>query len=274
MVTPPKDVAMGIIKKNQLHSPSASGEQPNKKPQPPAHASEKRSDWPAPNPSTDWAGEGEDHHYTYQAIDESQAVDESDNWDWEAFLAGELPDRRQLDERRTQFRREGEQALIATAEAQAEAIRQEAFQTGYQEGLENAQHTIDELQDQLQHLLTAEATALQALVKDIGPLAMAVAEKLLKVELAADEGLIERLVRETIKKAGRDTKTLTIYVHPEQQADVQAALTEFPPENSHAEIVVEPDDTVDLGSCMVASDTGLIDARFSTQLLLLQKLLY
>jgi flagellar assembly protein FliH len=201
-------------------------------------------------------------------------IEPDDDWSWEAFLSGDVPDRRQADERRETHRREGDQQLLATAHDEAESIRENAYQSGYADGLQQAEQAVNELKDQFALLLKDHSAVIDDMVKQLGPLSVAIAEKILKAEVSCDEALTERLARETLQKAGRDVKTVLIKVHPEQLTMVRAAFRDNPPDGLRAELTVVDDDTVDWGSCIVETDSGLIDARFSTQLAILQKLLY
>ena len=253
---------MGLIKRDQLDAMKKKAEQ---------SPALNTTNTPAPkNPaprqdSPDWAS---------PAPQNAEADPAEDDWDWDAFLAGEIPDRRQSDERRGQHRREADQQTLATAHEEADAIRQNAYQSGYDEAMQTAQDDIEALKTQFAQLLEGRDTVVDEMVKQLGPLAVAIAEKILKTEISCDEQLTARLARETLQKAGRDVKTVLIKVHPEQLTMVRAAFRDHPPEGLHAELSIVDDDTVDWGSCMVETDSGMIDARFSTQLALLQKLLY
>jgi flagellar assembly protein FliH len=258
---------MGILKRQQVEQQQATAAQHTQ-------ATEKKRSQQSPGHTTQPQAQTstpKDDQHEDTSLSPNNA---DDNWDWEAFLAGELDDRRQRDERRTDYRREGDHALIQTAEAEADDIRERAFQTGYQEGVHQAQEAIETLKAQFVELLSGHQQVIAEMIKHVGPLAVSVAEKILNVEISCDELMIERLTRETIQKAGRDAKSIMIRVHPQQVTIVRQIFRDFPPENLHAEITVVDDETVDLGSCMVESDSGLIDARFSTQLSILQKLLY
>jgi flagellar biosynthesis/type III secretory pathway protein FliH len=221
----------------------------------------------------DWASAPPARHHD-EAPAETDAAPQEDDWDWDAFLAGDIPDRRQTDERRGEHRREADQHLLATAHDEADTIRQNAYQSGYTDGVASAEADIDALKTQFAQLLEGRDTLVDDMVKQLGPLAVAIAEKILKTEVSCDEQLTERLARDTLQKAGRDVKTVMIKVHPEQLTMVRAAFRDHPPEGLLAELSVVDDDTVDWGSCMIETDSGMIDGRFSTQLNLLQKLLY
>jgi flagellar assembly protein FliH len=245
---------MGLIKRQQLEQLA--------QPAPPVDPEVPSSTFPPPPAKT-----------APQPVDDG-VIEPEDDWSWEAFLSGDVPDRRQTDERRETHRRDADQQVLATAHEEAEHIRENAYQSGYADGLEQAEQALNDLKDQFALLLQDQSAVIDDMVKQLGPLSVAIAEKILKAEVSCDEALTERLARETLQKAGRDVKTVLIKVHPEQLTKVRAAFRDNPPDGLRAELSVVDDDSVDWGSCVVETDSGLIDARFSTQLAILQKLLY
>lgn len=196
-------------------------------------------------------------------------------WTPEAVDAGEVPERRSGElskDRRRGWRRVEDKELISKAWEEANAIRENAQREGFEAGLEESRTIVDELQATLQGLLNAREEALASVAGDIAAIAVEVAERVIKTEVACDETLVLALVRDTIQKAGRSSKTILVKVHPDDVQLVKRDLRDEPIANLQAELIVMEDPTIDQGSCMVETNSGMIDASFSTQLQILKQL--
>lgn len=205
-------------------------------------------------------------------------------WSYEAMIEGRAVDRRKADtltdrrlDRRRDYRRVEDKELISRAHQEANAIRENAYREGFESGLEQGRHTIEALQVTLHKLMAAREEALLSVAEDIAPMAIDVAEQILRTEVSCDPELVVGLVKDTLDKAKEagnlHAKSILIRVHPEDVATVKAAIQEHPHTfDVQAELIVMEDATVDRGSCTVETGNGLIDASFSTQVALLRKL--
>ena len=192
------------------------------------------------------------------------------------FLSGRLPDRRRRtreDDRRQQFRRDEDTELIASAQREADSIREAARQEGLNEGLTQAEPVIDELREAVDALLNARDEAIIAAGKELGALSIEIAQKIMQVEISCDEQLVLDIVKKSLKRAGKDQKIITIHVHPSQVAMMEEAIELKQVAKPNAQLYVQENDDVDVGSCMIETQAGLIDTRFNTQLEVLRKLI-
>lgn len=163
--------------------------------------------------------------------------------------------------------------LVANAQQEAQQIRQEAAQAGYEEGLRQAEPLMHQLHEAIEALYTAKAKALAAASYDIAPIVMDVVSHILKTEAACDETLVLHMIKATIQTLDKDKKRFIIKVNPQEVEFVQAQFEQRPPvKGTDVDWYVEPDENVDLGSCMIETEAGMVDARFSTQLGVLSKL--
>lgn len=203
------------------------------------------------------------------------AIEPQIDWNPETIEAGLAPDRRlgeRSDDRRRGYRRIEDRDLISKAYEEANAIRENAQIQGFQEGLAQAEGVIQELQDAIARLVNAREEALLSITGDIGSLAVEVAARIIKTEVSCDETLVMALVRDTIQKAGRHNKTILIKVNPEDSATVKKGLKDDPIPNLNAELIVMDEPTVDAGSCIIETNSGLVDASFATQLGIIRQL--
>lgn len=190
----------------------------------------------------------------------------------EDFEASRLPDRRRND-RRQGFRRIEDQELISRAHEEANAIREAAAKEGFEEGLNQAQDVVNALEEAIQGLLEAREKALLSAADDLAGMAVEIAERIIKTEVACDEELVLHIVRNTVAKVGREQKSIVIKVNPLDVKIVKDAMKADSGLSESVEVLVTEDAAVDPGSCMVETQAGLIDARFSTQLELLKRML-
>ena len=71
----------------------------------------------------------------------------------------------------------------------------------------------------------------------------------------------------------RDETEITVRTNPNDTELVRENLPEIYPGSENTIIKVLSDEGVDWGSCIVETRNGIVDARFSTQLQILQKTL-
>jgi len=205
-----------------------------------------------------------------------EAASQSLEWNESTVSAGEAPERRSPDtrtDRRRGYRRIEDKNLISKAYEEANAIRENAQAQGFEEGLQQALHAMDELRSDIGRLLNGREEALLSLADEIGALAVEVASRIIKTEVSCDETLVLSMVRDTIQKAGRNAKSILIKLNPDDTLTVKKMLKDDPPPHLQAEVIVMDDPSVDAGSCVLETNSGLIDASFSTQLGILRQLL-
>jgi len=203
-----------------------------------------------------------------RSISNKQA--EEPTWNPEEFET-EAHNRRRSD-RREGYRRAEDRELISRASEEANAIREAAAQEGLKMGLEESQVLIDELRQTIQDLLEAKEQAFLSASDQLAEMAIEIAKQIIKTEVACDEDLVLSLVRNTISKVDRGQKSITIITNPVDTKVVREAMKKDSGLSAQVEILFKEDDTVDQGSCMVETQAGLIDSRFSTQLEILNRL--
>lgn len=194
-------------------------------------------------------------------------------WSKTTLEQGLAPERREpTDERRRGFRRTEDQALIATAYDEADRIKEHAYNEGLSKGLGSVNTEVARLRQQFDELLVSRHEALSSLTDDLAPLAVEIAERLIKAELTHKGDLVLTIVKDTLLKLDRKTKTVLIKVNPHDLALVKRHLAEHPPHHLQAELIVIDDTHVGVGGCVVETDSGMIDASFETRIEILKEL--
>lgn len=198
-------------------------------------------------------------------------------WTPENVEQGLVKERRNRDEpvtsdRRRGYRRIEDRTLISKAHEEAKAIKEKAYDDGYRDGMHAVQGDVEILRGIFQQLMLSRNTALESLTDDLAPIAVEIAERIIKTEISCDEELVNTIVQDTLQKLDRKTRTVLIKVNPDDVATVKQFIKENPPTHLDAEMVVIDDPIVDRGGCTVETNSGLIDASFGTRLEILKQL--
>lgn len=185
---------------------------------------------------------------------------------------GPRPERRRGDRRRG-YRRIDDRNLISRAQEEANAIKEMSASEGFEYGLEQSKNQLKEFNNVLQELFDAKEKAIAMATSDIAEMAIAVAEKIIQKELETDPNIVLNIITEVLKEMGKNQKSITIRVNSADIDLVKEHIPEIYPYSGANEvtIVAVADGSVEWGSCIVETDTGLVDARFSTQLSVLKK---
>jgi flagellar assembly protein FliH len=196
---------------------------------------------------------------------------------------------RQCDEYVAQAHRQGE-AIVAEAASRSEEFRRRAYDEGHaagqHDGLAAAQGLIDSraaklAAEQTHERLRTVLPALEALVGSLEVererwltvwesaavrLSAAIAEKIVRRELAQRPELTIEIVREALQlAAGRPQ--ITLRLNPKDLEQLRASEPIRECLSRVGEAVLLPDDAISRGGCLIETRHGAIDARIETQLL-------
>ncbi|GBG56302.1 flagellar assembly protein FliH [Sporomusaceae bacterium FL31] len=178
---------------------------------------------------------------------------------------------------------------IADAESHIESLKEQAqeagFQQGYREGYDQGKQTVTE---EMQGILLAavekseriialseqEARAsILAAEKQFIEIALSIARKILAREVEENPMVILPIVKKALEKVS-DQEQIVIKVHPDDyelvlqaRRDLQMIL------GQEQALTIAHDHTVEIGSCVIESSNGTVDARVSTQFAALEKIL-
>jgi flagellar assembly protein FliH len=187
-----------------------------------------------------------------------------------AFIQ-EREERRRGDRRRG-YRRIDDRNLISKAHEEANTIKDHAAKEGFEHGLSQLDEEVRKLGLSIADFLNAKEKALEEVSSDIAFIALKVAEKIIKTEVACDETIVLNIVSETLKGIGKDESSIIVKVNPIDMQIVKENMPKmFPYGSVNTKIVVIDDENVECGSCIVETNNGMVDARFSTQLQILKK---
>jgi flagellar assembly protein FliH len=181
-------------------------------------------------------------------------------------IAQERFERRRGDRRRG-YRRVDDRNLISRAEEEAKLIKENAMRDGFNQGLMIGKQQIEALGQSIHEFMYAKEASMDMIQEDLAELGLKIAEKIIKKEASIDRSVVLSIISDVIKDIGKDEKHIIIKVHPDDTSVVSDNLPNlFPSLQTEARILVEADNDIELGSCIIETKNGLVDARFQTQL--------
>jgi len=174
---------------------------------------------------------------------------------------------RRRGDRRRGYRRIDDRNLISRAQEEAGTIRENAAKEGYKEGLEKAQSDIEQVKTAIENFLKAKQEVFEYIAPDILEISIDIARKIVKHEIEQNPEIVLATILDVLKNISQDEAKITIKVNPEQLVLTKnsipeiIALTEL-----ETKIHVLADESIDVGSCIVLTSNGVVDATVNTQL--------
>jgi len=162
-----------------------------------------------------------------------------------------------------------QQSDAAEQESHLAALERDAFAKGYAQGERagveagnrRGDAMVRRLGETLEELASLRQTLLQQSERQLVQLALAVARRIVRREIAADEELLMALARVALDKLG-EAGQATIRLHPE---DFARAAARGADRWEAAHVTVVADAAVSRGGCLVESPFGFVDASIDAQ---------
>ncbi len=159
-----------------------------------------------------------------------------------------------------------------------DTLLDEAFQQGRAAGRREAeqdaaaglQEKIDEERARCQALAASLTDQLAALAdrleREAFQFALAVAGRILKREVTLDDQAVLGQIHDAVRRVS-GVESVRVRVNPRDEALVrQERPLLMTSSESVRELIIETDDKIEPGGCMLETGSGTVDARFSTQL--------
>lgn len=166
--------------------------------------------------------------------------------------------------------REEAAAIVHRATAEAEALKQQAWEEGFAAGIAAARDEAARIRQEAQEVLRRARQEREDIIRACEPevvqLALDVAAKIIRREVASDGETVLRIARAAVHELCR-SQTFFIFAHPDDvevlYSQKGAVLSEA---DARAELRVIADPDVPRGSCRVETENGFLDATVDTQL--------
>lgn len=169
--------------------------------------------------------------------------------------------------RRRGYRRIDDRNLISRAQEEAGDIRDNAAIEGYKAGIEKAQNDIESLKNSMGEFLNAKQEVFEYIAPDILEISIDIAKKIVKHEIELHPDLVLESIKEVLKTLSKDEPKIIIKVNPSQNVLVKENIPEITSSiGIEAKINILSDDTIELGSCIIQTNNGIVDATINTRL--------
>lgn len=150
-------------------------------------------------------------------------------------------------------------------QAELPVAKREAFEAGCRQGEQQARGeitpVIERMNSSIADLSGLRAEMRRLAEKDVVQLALLIARRILHRELHVDPNALTALARVIFERLAR-AESYRVTVHPSFVPAITAAL----PGSQSGRVHIEPDPHCAVGSLIVRSDEGLIDASVDSQL--------
>ena len=174
---------------------------------------------------------------------------------------------RRRGDRRRGYRRIDDRNLISRAQEEAGTIRDNAAKEGYKEGLEKAKIDIEKLSSSLNEFMYSKNELFEYIAPDILEISIDIARKIVKKEILQDPQIILDSILDVLKTISKDEPKISLKVNPEQLNIVRENISQIVESiGLDAKINIFADDTIELGSCVIQTSNGIIDATINTQI--------
>lgn len=174
---------------------------------------------------------------------------------------------RRRGDRRRGYRRIDDRNLISRAQEEAGTIKDNAAKEGYRAGLEQAKEDILQIKDAINNFLRAKEQVFDYIAPDILEISVDIARKIVKKEVEQNPQLVLESIKEVLKSLPKDESKIVISVNPTQleltRGNIPEILTDI---GLDVKTNVVGDDTIEIGSCIIKTSNGIVDASIETQL--------
>lgn len=183
----------------------------------------------------------------------------------------ERQERRRGDRRRG-YRRIEDRSLVSRAHEEAKTIKEQAAKDGFQNGLAKAEAEIYELKETIISLLNVKEDAYKLYKNDIALIGVLVAQKILGAQVKLEPETIIEITTNVIKEISEEENKITFIINPADEFVLSEAFEQNATfKNKRATMLVQTSEEIERGSCKVITNSGQIDATFSSQLKIIKK---
>lgn len=181
---------------------------------------------------------------------------------------------RRRGDRRRGYRRIDDRNLISRAHEESDTIKESAAKEGYNAGLEQAKSDIQKLKVAIDSFFGAKKEVYDSIAPDILEISVDIARKIVKREISQDPQILIDTIMDILKTVSKDENRIMIKVNPGQVELVkQMAPVLIESIGLDARLSVIPEESVDVGSCILYTSNGVVDASIETQLEIIKEAL-
>lgn len=178
---------------------------------------------------------------------------------------------RRRGDRRRGYRRIDERSLVTRAQQEAHTIKELAAREGYKNGFAQAQNQLETLKNDLVKFLAMKDEMYDKFYPHVMEISLEIAKKIIKKEASVSDEVLKNTFSSVVDELNSETQRLEVKVNPEDVELARMSLPEIIKEKQlNLKMIINQDETVEKGSCILIANNGVIDANFRTQLAVLQ----
>ena len=158
-------------------------------------------------------------------------------------------------------------------------IKEAAYSEGFEKGKESEKESekkilisiIDELREAFVELEEFKKSICRNAEKAAVKLSLCIAEKILHAEIEKNDNSIIKIIQESFKKI-MNNETIKIKINPSDLSYIQNAdFSEIDNILAKSNVTYEVDSEISRGGCILETDSGEIDARIESQLMVIEE---
>jgi flagellar assembly protein FliH len=158
-------------------------------------------------------------------------------------------------------------------------IKQEAYSEGFEKGKKIGKESekkivisvVDELREAVVELEEFKKLICKNAEKAAVKLAFSIAGKILRTEIEKNNNFVIKIIKEALKKI-MDDENVRIKINPSDLSYIQnAGSLQFSDILAGSSVTFEADSEIARGGCLVETDSGGIDARIDSQLMVIEE---
>ena len=181
---------------------------------------------------------------------------------------------RRTGNRRRGYRRIDDRNLVSRAQEEASYIKQSAYQEGFDEGVRQAKSDLENFRATLGEFMGAKDRVFEEVAPQILPIAMEIAEKIIKTEVKLDPQIVLDTILDVLKTLSKNEPKIILKINPVQVQYIKDTLPEqVRLMGMEAKLSIISDESVTEGGCIVQTNNGLVDASIEAQLEIVQNAL-
>ncbi|SFE39035.1 flagellar assembly protein FliH [Alteribacillus iranensis] len=174
----------------------------------------------------------------------------------------------ELEDARQKISEEEENSKLLIHEAYDEA-QKKGFEEGFEKGRKEGQQTYEEAIEEARHVITKAKKEYEHYLSEAEPvilnLALEVARRIVETSFESSEDLWNQLVKQALEEV-KENEEITIYVSPSHYEQTRQIRKELEKILGHAqELMIFPDSSLSLGSCIIETPYGKVDASLDSQ---------
>lgn len=174
---------------------------------------------------------------------------------------------RRRGDRRRGYRRIDDRNLVSRAQEEANTIKDSAAKEGYRIGIEQSQKDIQDIRNAIGEFFKAKQEVFEYIAPDILEISVDIAKKIVKKEVEQNPQLVLGTILDVLKTISKEESRVGIRVNPAQVSFIKENLPEIISTiGIEAKISVIPEESVEVGSCVVYTHNGVVDATINTQI--------